>query len=145
MVAADGSGQTIVGWPGSDDDGNPEWSPDGCPPERHAHDGPGVEAIDAYEGYLLDPDGADRQRIDAPPFSGSWGGLVFSPDGSRVIGSASAVDTTDGRPGDINVCITLDGSAEPIMVPATGFSLASWQPVVPPCRRRRRPLESPSP
>jgi len=123
VIAADGSGKTLL-WPGSEvDDGYPSWSPDGKRLSIVGHLGSGNPDTDAYDLYLVDPDGGNRQRINVPRLRAYPGGAPFSPDGTRVIERSLG--------GSSLKVITLDGSAEPVDI-VDGDTAVSWQPVIAP-------------
>ena len=121
VIAADGSGETVL-WPGTEDDGAAEWSPDGTSLSILHHDGPGGAETDSYPLYLIAPDGSDPRRVDSPPVGGWYGGAPFSPDGTRVI----AISTDH----QAFFMVMLDGSSKSLYTVADGSSEASWQPVV---------------
>jgi hypothetical protein len=75
----------------------------------------------AAQSIVMDADGANRHRIEAPPGL-AMAPMFWSPDATRLLGYAC-----------IDQCqlaiIALDGSAPPIVVPAPGnVGLGSWQP-----------------
>ena len=117
MAAADGSRETLL-WPDTNvDNGYPEWAPDGKRLNIVAHVGTGGNA-DAYDLYLVDPDGGNRQLIPTPALVATH--RPFSPDGTRVI----AYEPNPS--GDVINLITLDGSVPPLRLPGR---TVSWQPV----------------
>lgn len=123
LVAADGSGETLL-WPSLDvDNAWPEWAADGGRLSVVAHQGIGVEG-DPYDLYLMDPDGGSRLRVDAPALTGAQG-AAFSPDGTRVL-SLTPVPIAGA---DHLYVITLDGSVAPVEFPGRTID---WQPVVSP-------------
>ena len=132
VLKADGTKETVL-WPTptDEDDGSPEWSPDGSRLSVTAHLGAGL-ATDAYQLYLLAPDGTDPQLVAAPALSGYSGGTPFSPDGTRVIGKNPGNNGNGGTSsGGLLYVITLDGSTQPVSM-SDGVTAVSWQPVVAP-------------
>jgi Tol biopolymer transport system component len=103
----------------------PTWAPDGSQIAFLRGDYPNLGPTGAWEYDLIvaDPDGSDPRLIQGPklePGTPSW-----SPDGRKVL--AYGIYDTDPAVAYPVIIITLDGSLEPVTVPANVASLGSWQ------------------
>ena len=138
VVPADGSSSPVFLWAGQNMS-MPAWSPSGSRLSIMVQEGPDLFESTVYAAYLVVPDGGNRQQIDGPTLGAFWSvGLLFSPDGTRVIGHRRGVL------GDLYV-ITLDGSSDPVTIKMGVNSRHSWQPVLAPLFGTPEPLASASP
>ena len=98
----------------------PAWSPNGDHIAFQRQTDPNAPENDII---VVNADGSNPQRVDLES-TGGIGPMVWSPDGTRVLGYTSYTEQL--------VIATVDGSEPPIPVPAPKISyfgtVWSWQP-----------------